>query len=85
MQEALDEGKTGRWFEKELTPLLQKKGWWGKKETVDPETGEIERVQLGSPWRLQTIYRTNLQTAYMAGRYAGQIGGPVCRTDGKRG
>lgn len=73
LQEALDEGKTGRWFEKELTPLLQKKGWWGKKETVDPETGEIERVQLGSPWRLQTIYRTNLQTAYMAGRYAGQM------------
>ena len=73
LQEALDEGKTGRWFEKELTPLLQKKGWWGKKETVDPETGEIERIQLGSPWRLQTIYRTNLQTAYMAGRYAGQM------------
>lgn len=44
-----------------LTPLLKAKGWWGR----DPVTG----AQMGSPHRLETIYRTNLQTAYMAGRH----------------
>ena len=56
-----------------MTPVLKAKGWWGRQENVDKETGEITSVQLGSPWRLQTIYRTNLQTAYMAGRYAEQL------------
>lgn len=69
VQQAIDEGKTSAWFEKELTPVLQGKGWWGTAAHVDPDTGEVSQVQLGSPWRLQTIYRTNLQTAYMAGRF----------------
>ena len=73
VEKALKEGKTLAWFEKELTPVLKAKGWWGRQENVDKETGEITSVQLGSPWRLQTIYRTNLQTAYMAGRYAEQL------------
>ncbi|WP_334046560.1 phage minor head protein [Burkholderia cepacia] len=73
VETAISEGKTLRWFTKELTPVLQSKGWWGKQEHVDQDTGEITQVQLGSPWRLQTIYRTNLQTAYMAGRYAEQM------------
>ena len=73
VEKALKEGKTLAWFEKELTPVLKAKGWWGRQENVDKETGEITSAQLGSPWRLQTIYRTNLQTAYMAGRYAEQL------------
>jgi SPP1 gp7 family putative phage head morphogenesis protein len=73
VQTALNEGKTLAWFAKELTPVLQAKGWWGKQEHVDERTGEITDVQLGSPWRLRTIFRTNVQTAYMAGRYAGQM------------
>ncbi|MCG8991455.1 minor capsid protein [Laribacter hongkongensis] len=73
VEKTLSEGKTFSWFEKELTPVLQAKGWWGKQEHIDQDTGEISQVQLGSPWRLQTIYRTNLQTAYMAGRWQAQI------------
>lgn len=64
---ALKEGKTFRQFEKELTPLLQSKGWWGKQIVVDGE-GQAQQVQLGSLRRLKTIYQTNLQSAYMAGR-----------------
>lgn len=56
-------------FKKRLKPMLQKKGWWGEKEMVNPKTGEVETVQLGSTRRLRTIYQTNVQTAYMAGRY----------------
>ncbi|WP_303288969.1 phage head morphogenesis protein [Burkholderia cepacia] len=73
VERALTEGKTLAWFAKELTPVLQAKGWWGRQEHVDTETGEVSQVQLGSPWRLQTIYRTNLQTAYMAGRFQEQL------------
>ena len=67
VQKALDEGITFQQFKKELTPKLQAKGWWGKKLVGDEQGGQ--EVQLGSPRRLQTIYQTNLQTAYMAGRY----------------
>ena len=73
VEKALAEGKTFSWFEKELTPVLKAKGWWGRQEHVDGETGEVTQVQLGSPWRLRTIYRTNLQTAYMAGRFQEQL------------
>jgi SPP1 gp7 family putative phage head morphogenesis protein len=65
---ALKEGRTERWFQQQLTPVLQAKGWWGRRIVVD-SSGAAERVQLGSPQRLRTIYRTNLQTAYMAGRF----------------
>jgi len=69
LDEALNSGTTLRDFEKKLTPTLQAKGWWGKAEHVDTLTGEVSTVQLGSPRRLKTIYQTNMQTAYMAGRY----------------
>lgn len=69
--DAAQNGKTLRQFSKELTPLLQQKGWWGKQVIVD-SAGDAEVVQLGSPRRLQTIYQTNLQSAYMAGRAQAQ-------------
>ncbi len=67
VQKALDDGITLRQFQKDLTPKLQAKGWWGKKLIGDAEGGQT--VQLGSPRRLATIYQVNMQTAYMAGRY----------------
>lgn len=71
-QRALDQGLTLSQFRKSLEPRLKSLGWWGKQEMVDPLTGEVKKVQLGSPHRLKTIYQTNLQTAYMAGRYREQ-------------
>jgi SPP1 gp7 family putative phage head morphogenesis protein len=68
LDEALASGMTERDFVKQLTPELQKAGWWGKQTWVDG-SGNARTVQLGSPHRLKTIYRTNMQTSFMAGRY----------------
>lgn len=67
---AAGHGQTLEQFRRELTPVLQAKGWWGRQEVPNPDTGEIQTVRLGSPHRLKTIYLTNMQSAYMAGRYA---------------
>ncbi|MFV2030358.1 phage minor head protein [Neisseria sp. S1] len=67
---AAETGQTLDQFQKTLTPVLQSKGWWGRTQTTNPDTGEAQTVQLGSPHRLKTIYLTNMQSAYMAGRYA---------------
>jgi SPP1 gp7 family putative phage head morphogenesis protein len=58
----------GEW-RKELTPILQAAGWWGKSTITDPATGVTERAQLGSAWRLETIFRTNMQAAYAQGHW----------------
>lgn len=65
---ALKEGKTLRDFERSLTPLLERKGWWGRHAQTDTGTGEMHGKGL-TPRRLKTIFQTNLQTAYMAGRH----------------
>jgi uncharacterized protein with gpF-like domain len=69
VDQALADGETFAQFKKQLSPLLQKKGWWGKKDMVDPVTGETVTAQLGSPRRLKTIYRTNMRTARAAGQW----------------
>jgi SPP1 gp7 family putative phage head morphogenesis protein len=71
VQVAIDKGITFQQFKKELELKLQAKGWWGRK-VIGDETGAKE-VQLGSPHRLKTIYQTNLQTAYNAGRWKEQM------------
>ncbi len=69
VDQALEQGKTFEQFRKALTPILQAKGWWGRKTLEDPLTGKARPVQLGSPLRLRTIYRTNLRTARAAGQW----------------
>lgn len=69
VRRALAEGRTFRDFAKDLTPTLQKKGWWGVKEMDDPLTGETKMVQLGSPRRLKVIFDTNMRTARSAGQW----------------
>jgi SPP1 gp7 family putative phage head morphogenesis protein len=64
VQKSISEGTTFHQFQKELQPKLKKAGWWG---TTTDENGK--EIQLGSPWRLRTIYQTNLRTSYQAGRY----------------
>ncbi len=66
---AIGKGQTFEDFKRTLRPRLQDLGWWGTQEVLDADTGELTRVQLGSNRRLRTIYQTNVQTAYMAGRF----------------
>lgn len=68
LETALKEGWSADKTQRELTNLFKEKGWWGKK-TIKDENGEEKQVQLGSPYRVRTIYRQNIQSAYNAGRY----------------
>ena len=71
LDKALAEGRTEAQFIKELQPLLEKAGWWGKKTVVSSDGGE-EIVQLGSSRRLQTIFRVNMCTSQNVARYRQQ-------------
>lgn len=68
LDDALTQGSTLADFERRLQPLLQAKGWWGANAQADQDTGELAGKGL-TPRRLQTIFETNVQTAYSAGRY----------------
>ncbi len=67
VERSIKDGITFHQFKKELQPKLEKAGWWGKP------TIQGKEVQLGSPQRLETIYRTNLKVAYSVGRYKAMI------------
>ncbi len=69
VDQAIADGTTFAQFQKQLTPLLQDKGWWGKKAMVDPGTGETVAARLGSPRRLGIIFDTNVATAYSEGQW----------------
>ncbi len=73
LQRGLNGDITEREFVRNLRPRLEALGWWGKQVQVDEATDEARLAQTGSPWRLKTIFRTNLQSAYMAGRYRQMI------------
>ncbi|MEN3259775.1 phage minor head protein [Sodalis endosymbiont of Spalangia cameroni] len=63
----LQQGQTFEEAKKALIPVLERKGWLGKGLKASPD-GELEGKKL-LPYRLETIFRTNTQSAYMAGRY----------------
>ncbi|MGX2968794.1 phage minor head protein [Ursidibacter arcticus] len=76
LERAMAEGKPLAQWKKEFVKELERKGWVvghdkkisrgiDGKLLADPKTGEY----FGTPRRLNTIYRVNMQTAYAAGRY----------------
>ncbi|KZE34172.1 phage head morphogenesis protein [Crenobacter luteus] len=69
---ALKKGETLADFQQRLQALLEQKGWWGTGQIVDKDSGEIVGKRLNAR-RLETIYRTNLRSAYMAGQYQSQL------------
>ena len=66
---AIEKGQSFESFRKNITPVLREKGWWGRKEMLDPVTGETVAAQLGSDRRLKTIYDTNMRAAFIQQRY----------------
>jgi len=72
VQRALDEGISLGEFKEKLIPRLQARGWWGRVTEVSPKTNLPEAYEAGSPWRLNTIFRTNAAVAYARGRYEQQ-------------
>lgn len=69
IDEAIAGGQAFAEFKRELQPLLEKLGWWGRGALLDPLTGETRDVQLGSPRRLKTIYDVNMRQAHAAGQW----------------
>mgnify|MGYP001180887730 CR=1 FL=1 len=69
VEEAIEQGQTFEQFRGMLKPLLVKSGWWGIQEMIDPLSGDLKPVQLGSEGRLKTIYKTNMRTARAAGQW----------------
>lgn len=75
LETAMREGKGFHAWKKELVSEFERKGWiFGKDPSIrgidghllaDPKTGEY----FGTPRRLNTIYRVNMQSAYSAARY----------------
>ena len=69
LKQSIKNGDSFRQFKEGLIPKLVEKGWWGRAEMLDPLTGLVSEVQLGSVSRLDTIFRTNLQSAYSTGKW----------------
>lgn len=67
--DALGKGTPFKEWADGIIPTLQAKGWWGRKAVLAPD-GSTVVAQLGSPSRLATIFRTNIQGAYAAGAWA---------------
>ena len=71
LADALATGQSQASWEKTIEPVLEKKGWMGDGLKAD-EDGVLEGKQL-LPYRLDTIFRTNMQSAYAAGHYQQQL------------
>ncbi len=69
VEKAIENGETFESFKKNLKPTLIQKGWWGRKNMIDPLTGDMVNAQLGCDRRLKTIYNVNIRSAYQKGQY----------------
>lgn len=69
---AVANGTTLQEFKRNLGGRLAAKGWMGSDWVIDEVSGEIQGKQL-TPRRLKTIYQSNTQSAYMAGRYRSML------------
>ena len=65
---AMKSGENFETWKKNIIPTLEKKGWFGEKEIVNPATGEVKKVVIDSR-RLKTIYSTNMRVSYQKYRY----------------
>lgn len=79
LAKALKSGQTLQQWKDGLIPELQRKGWWQRQGTTAElqAAGRVDAqgvIAKGlTPHRLKTIFQTNMQSAYMAGRYEQMI------------
>lgn len=66
---AIKEGLTGKEARDLLAARMRASGWWGRRNVRNPKTGQVTEVRLGTPWRIDTIVRTNTQAAFMSGKW----------------
>lgn len=64
---SMEQGTTFDQFQKDFRDIVQRHGWHGW-------TGEGSAK--GEAWRMRVIYKTNMRTSYMAGRWA-QLQRPI--------
>lgn len=69
VDDAIANGSTMADFRKDMQERLTAKGWWKPVEVTDDATGEAKIVDLRRSRRLETIFDTNLRTAYAAGQW----------------
>lgn len=69
LQWSVDQGVPFDTWRRNLTPELQRLGWWGAVPMADPATGEVAERELGSPRRLRTLFDANLRPARAAGQW----------------
>lgn len=55
-------------FMRDSKALLEKAGWWGTVEVIDPVTGELLKTTFDAA-RLKLIFDTNTSMAYAAGQW----------------
>jgi hypothetical protein len=72
--EAMANGTRFEDWKKQIIPTLEKKGWWGRQEIVNPKTGEIKETIIDGN-RLRTIFKTNTRVAHATARYEHQMRG----------
>lgn len=64
---AMEDNMSFEDWQASVKPMLKKKGWWGKQDITLPD-GSVKPAQLGSDYRLQRIYDTNINQAYHKAR-----------------
>lgn len=68
LDKAVAEGTSLTDFVRALRPRLAEAGWWGTREVIDPDTGQVARTTFDLS-RLRLIYDVNLRQSYAAGRW----------------
>lgn len=66
--DAQDKGIGFKEWKKNIKPTLLSYGWYGKTDVVDPRTGEVKTIHVGSK-RLRTIFGTNMRVSHAVARY----------------
>lgn len=61
VERAISEGTGFEAFKRDFRDIVERRGWHGWTGEGTPK---------GENWRIRTIYRTNMRTSYMAGRFA---------------